>query len=471
MEKFQVQKFPAISLQVVSVLDSKTFTIGHDSLPHNFDSFLEHIVRNFKKTLPSNFYLEYEDTDGDKVMLTTEDDYVTMFSFRDQDGSISSIKILINEAKIPDDNDKIITLSAHLQKILDEPEPEPKKEPEQAGSADSGLHKQPLEELKDQENRIHKKDQAHDELEDAEETVVIRMKSSADAPDNSERKAEINSIQRAVTERKVQAITLKLMKDYLPEMTWMAAQKISEEVPDIKIPKSRLENMLFLAKIASGKANIPKPAEIKIKSIEIKAKSDEELVQESIRKFKEPMYSKKEEPVPMGDSNLFAPIEEYHPIPVKKVELIQPKPWPVYEPKIQQPILYQEDPNSLLNAVLKQHIGTVPTEPQDSESYIYSTVVLVNNGKKPWPRGAMVVSCCELKGENATVPEIPPGQHFTCVLITKNPGKAGNYTSVWGFRYHTDAGQPVSFGNPIIVEFSVKKSGGQAIKGKVSVAS
>ena len=446
--------FPAVSLLVTSIPDGKSFTIAHNAIPQTFDAFIEQIVRNFKKSLPQKFYLEYEDTDGDKVMLTTEDDYYTMFSFRDEDGAVNSIKIMINEAKIPDDNDKVITLSEHLQQILDEPEPEVKQQPEQVASGDAKDPIQAADEHQNRANPVNKKPEI-DDIEEPEETVIIRMKSSAEVAVDSERKAEISSIQRTVTERKVQAITLKLMKTYLNEVTWKTAQKISEEVPDIKIPKSRLENMLYLAKIASGNAKIPKPAEIK-------PKSDEELIKQSIKNPYAP--TKKEDPA--DDSNMFASDQGEKPDPVIRDEYIKPKPMPVDQPKIQQPIIYQDDPNSLYNAAFKQHIGTIPHEPQETDSYIYSTVALFNNGKKAWPQRTTIVSCCDLKGESVSVPEIAPGQHFTCVLITKNPGKAENYTAVWGFKYQTNAGQTQSFGSPIIIEFTVKKSGGQVMKRK-----
>ena len=47
-------------------------------LPESFEALMEYALKSFKERMPDIFTLQYQDCDGDLVMLTNNEDYKAM---------------------------------------------------------------------------------------------------------------------------------------------------------------------------------------------------------------------------------------------------------------------------------------------------------------------------------------------------------------------------------------------------------
>jgi len=61
-------------------------------LPTDYKTLVQSVVAAFKSNLPLNWALQYEDADGDRVMLTSDEDYRAMIEC-EAESSSKSIKI------------------------------------------------------------------------------------------------------------------------------------------------------------------------------------------------------------------------------------------------------------------------------------------------------------------------------------------------------------------------------------------
>jgi hypothetical protein len=63
-------------------------------LPSDYKALIQNVHLAFKTSLPSNWALQYEDVDGDRIMLTSDEDYKAMLEC-EHDSSSKSIKIFL----------------------------------------------------------------------------------------------------------------------------------------------------------------------------------------------------------------------------------------------------------------------------------------------------------------------------------------------------------------------------------------
>jgi len=65
------------------------------STPPDFNSLIEHILRTFKDQLPPAIILQYDDSDGDRVMLANDEDYKAML---ESEGANKTTKIYVTSS-------------------------------------------------------------------------------------------------------------------------------------------------------------------------------------------------------------------------------------------------------------------------------------------------------------------------------------------------------------------------------------
>lgn len=402
--------------------NGRSFSIGRDSVPPKLDFLLGSIIREFKQELPKPFYLEYEDIDGDPIMLTTEEDYMAMLRLKEQDEHLEKIKIFVKLARIPDDEEKIIPLSEELLGLLNNPSRDARPVSRNAGI---------------------KQDQPEDD--EPEEDLVIKMQTKDNTNQIAERKAEISIIQRTATERKVQAITLRQIKDYMNGITFNISKEIAKNLPSAKLPRSRIENMLFLSGILSGNPSIPGiPKRIKVSN------------------FGEGVSSSNEK-LSKGHNTSDYNLQNTEP---QRIELLSE----IDSVKI---AATKNDYTTPFDGILKRQVCVIPLEPKETDTCIYTTVILRNTGKTSWPPGAFITSVGEITGDKIAVPQVIAGQNLTTVLINRNPGKAGEYIATWRLGFRIDTGEVCHFGDAIKVFITVKKiaHGNNAAYGKIILIS
>lgn len=70
-------------------------------LPANFDALVENVTMAFKSDLPSSWALQYEDSDGDRIMLTSDEDYRAMIECEAEADSKSTKIFLVEMPRNP----------------------------------------------------------------------------------------------------------------------------------------------------------------------------------------------------------------------------------------------------------------------------------------------------------------------------------------------------------------------------------
>jgi len=87
-------------------------------IPDSFLTLLTAIKNVFRDQLPQNFVLRYEDTDGDKVMLTNDDDYQG-FLDGELKNAIKAVKIYVMPKDVQEVDNSIIKLATSQQVTFD----------------------------------------------------------------------------------------------------------------------------------------------------------------------------------------------------------------------------------------------------------------------------------------------------------------------------------------------------------------
>jgi len=119
-------------------------------------------------------------------------------------------------------------------------------------------------------------------------------------------------------------------------------------------------------------------------------------------------------------------------------------------------VVEEETPKgNLFDATFVREINTIPEKIQVSDLIIYKTISLKNNGTGAWPKNAFIESEGEIFGENCKLPAIEAGKEFSTVLIIQSPKKFGNFQSKWRFGYVDEKGAKQLFGLGFIVEFRI----------------
>lgn len=107
------------------------------------------------------------------------------------------------------------------------------------------------------------------------------------------------------------------------------------------------------------------------------------------------------------------------------------------------------------DAMLIKEISTIPEKIEAKDLTIYKTISVRNTGLRAWPKNSYIESEGEISGESCKLPSIEAGKEFSTVLIMKSPGKQGNFQSKWRFGYIDEKGNNKNFGKEFTVEFKI----------------
>mgnify|MGYP000850438628 FL=1 len=140
------------------------------------------------------------------------------------------------------------------------------------------------------------------------------------------------------------------------------------------------------------------------------------------------------------------------PVKVEKQEEETPKEKTEEPPKEAK----EETPQgNLFDAVFVREINTIPEKIQVKDLTVYKTVSLRNNGLNAWSKNCYIESEGEIVGESCKLPSIEAGKEFSTVLIIQSPKKVGTFESKWRFGYVDEKGNKKAFGSGFSVEFKI----------------
>jgi len=106
---------------------------------------------------------------------------------------------------------------------------------------------------------------------------------------------------------------------------------------------------------------------------------------------------------------------------------------------------------------LIKEVATAPEVISEKDLVVYKTIEIKNNGEKEWPKGVVLQSQGEIKGDGVLQPLLP-GKKMTTVLVIRSPGKAGVHKLP--FRVSYNSGKGTEFiGEVFEVSFEIKSSG------------
>jgi len=104
---------------------------------------------------------------------------------------------------------------------------------------------------------------------------------------------------------------------------------------------------------------------------------------------------------------------------------------------------------------LVKEVGSVPNKVTVNDETIYKTITIRNNGTVEWPKSALLIPRGEVRSQTVRLSNVKPGIEFSPVLTLKNPGKPGNYISDWKLGYKDEQGKTIYTGASVKVELNV----------------
>jgi len=107
-------------------------------------------------------------------------------------------------------------------------------------------------------------------------------------------------------------------------------------------------------------------------------------------------------------------------------------------------------------SVVKESSNCI-AKPSVKDVVIYRTLVIKNSGDVEWPKNCFLraINPEVIMGQDITLIPLAPQKEFSVVLIFKNPGKAGKYTSCWKLFYYDQNNNLASFDEQIEIMIEI----------------
>lgn len=110
------------------------------------------------------------------------------------------------------------------------------------------------------------------------------------------------------------------------------------------------------------------------------------------------------------------------------------------------------------NMEFVREVGSVPNCATSCDSVVYKTILIRNNGSKEWPRSALLIPKGEVRSEVVRLKNLRPGEEISPVLVLKNPGTPGDYISEWKLAYKDEQGRTIYTSASIRVNLKIHSS-------------
>lgn len=374
--------------------------------PTDFNNLISTLKKIGGDYDPKSFKIQYEDSEGDKIMLTSDEDYKSMITA----GGPFKIFVLASENKQNSSNsklDKDIPILSESHVFIKKEESAPKKEdpkPQPKVSQPVLETPKPVEETPSGEKNIYGSNP--DAYSQFRQSVLFKSyKSNYDY--------DVRDTITDVVYSNIPEIAM-LVKDFISESVKSEAQ--STKVSTVSsVEKSQVNTSVHQSVICDGCGCNP----IVGNRYKCSVCPDYDLCE------------KCEEST--THEHAFLKIKK----PVKLVEV--PK-------KVELP---------KFNIQLIADLKTIPEKVSHSDLVVYKTIVLKNNGASEWPKNCYLRPVGEIKGINNRLTSLGAGKELTTIITINNPGKGGKVSSQWSLAYVNEKNVETFIGEPLTVEFDV----------------
>ena len=117
-----------------------------------------------------------------------------------------------------------------------------------------------------------------------------------------------------------------------------------------------------------------------------------------------------------------------------------------------------------------KEVGSVPNFATPCDSVIYKTILIRNNGSKEWPRSAILIPKGEIRSDIVRLKNLRPGEEISPVLVLKSPCVPGDYISDWKLAYKDEQGRTIYTSASIKVNLRINKPEGNTIDARMMKA-
>jgi len=471
-------------------------------LPSDFKSLEQIVSQAFKSILPAKWALQYEDNDGDRIMLTSDEDYRAMLECEAESDS-KSIKIYllsIEERNGMDSSRLNLCDISKTESIENYSNTEANKadveaEPEPVIEEKIIAHQEPVIEV--QPEIIVRIEEPVEIQEVKEEVAVVEEKKKC----RRLSKGKLGPKLRQARKERMAPIVNELIYENLPKLAEIMKnyiadpssvnfeellsqvkpvekeevpkKKASEDVPvyvhervicdgckvapivGVRYKCSVCEDFDYCEKCEHS-IDHPHPF-LKIKDPKHRPKAIITVLEEELPVERNPIEKVITEQLSKGAQIVQDLAEKFFKGPEKVEEPKIEEAPQVEEVKIEEVEAQVEKPKEVspLNASFVKEICTIPSKITVNDKAIYKTISVKNTGKVEWPHGTTVRNVAGVKGQDTKVVQLAVGKEFSCILIIENPSEAGTFSSVWTLVYPDEKHNMQTIGEPFEVSFKV----------------
>lgn len=90
---------------------------------------------------------------------------------------------------------------------------------------------------------------------------------------------------------------------------------------------------------------------------------------------------------------------------------------------------------------LNKIVSSIPAKFTIKNDTLYLTVSLTNSGAESWPKNCMIQHVSGIQGSDVKAVDLAPGKEFSCIMLLKNPGTAGEHISTWSLACPDEDGK------------------------------
>lgn len=102
-----------------------------------------------------------------------------------------------------------------------------------------------------------------------------------------------------------------------------------------------------------------------------------------------------------------------------------------------------------------KEVAQIPSSLTTKDKTFYKSIVLKNTGNKDWPKTVFLASNNEIKGVRTNLSAVEPGKEASIIVTIESPALAGKYFSSWKLGYSDESGKEIFIGKPFDLGFEV----------------
>lgn len=102
-----------------------------------------------------------------------------------------------------------------------------------------------------------------------------------------------------------------------------------------------------------------------------------------------------------------------------------------------------------------KEVAQIPASLTLKDKTFYKSIVLKNTGTKDWPKTVFLASNNEVKGLRTNLSAVEPGKEASIILTIESPALGGKYFSSWKLGYTDESGKDVFIGKPFDLGFEI----------------